>query len=46
MASVEEMVKYLNTLRVGVQVTLTILRDNKPQQIDTTLVEWPDVRSQ
>ena len=41
-ASVSDMVGYLNTRRPGDQVTLTILRDNRQVKIDLTLAEWPD----
>ena len=40
--SVAEMVAHFNTLRPGDEVTLTVLRDNRTQDIDVTLAEWPD----
>lgn len=40
--SVTDMVSYLNTLRPGDQVTLTIVRDKKSLQVDLTLDPWPD----
>lgn len=42
--SVSEMVSYLNTLQPGDQVALTILRDEKTQDIDVTLDEWQACR--
>ena len=43
-ASVSEMVGYLNTLQPGDEVTLTILRDEKSQNIDVALAEWQACR--
>jgi len=40
--SVTDMVSYLNTLRPGDQVTLTVVRDKKSLEIDLTLDPWPD----
>ena len=40
--SVSDMVSYLNTLRPGDQVTLTIHRDGERHLIDVTLEPWPD----
>ena len=39
-ASVAEMVSYFNTLRPGDTVTLTVLRDDKTQEVDVTLAAW------
>ncbi len=35
-----DMVSYLNTLRPGAQVVLTIMRSRKPYTVDVTLAEW------
>ena len=40
--SVSEMVGYLNSLRPGDHVSLTIFRENKTHQVDVALAEWPD----
>ena len=41
-ASISDMISYLNTLRPGDEVTLTIYRDGESQHIDVTLEPWPD----
>ena len=41
-ASISDMVSYLNTLKPGDQVTLTIVRNKKTEQVGLTLDPWPD----
>ena len=42
--SMEDMVRYLNRLRPGANVTLSVLRGGQTVDIDVTLAEWPDSR--
>jgi 2-alkenal reductase len=42
--SLSSLVSYLNTLRPGDDVTLTILRDGETKEIDITLAEWQTCR--
>ena len=41
-ASVEEMVSYFNTVGPGVEVTLSVYRNDLTVRVPVTLVEWPD----
>ena len=42
-SSMADMVSHLNTLRPGDHITVRILRDGKPRDVDVTLAEWPDL---
>ena len=40
--TVEDMVSYFNRLKPGNSITLSILRDRRPTEVEITLGAWPD----